>query len=93
MLRISPTPGTSSRRPIGVEASAADWWRIPSSGRPALGFDAIQFNLVFESNPARTMYEALGWTEVGRVPHAVEGEDAIVYWRSLASPPPPGRSG
>jgi GNAT superfamily N-acetyltransferase len=54
------------------------------------GFDAIQFNLVFETNPARSLYERLGWSEVGRVPGAVrraEGavvpEDAIIYWRSL----------
>ncbi|MGH9917718.1 MAG: GNAT family N-acetyltransferase [Nitrososphaerales archaeon] len=50
---------------------------------PALGFDAVQFNLVFESNPARAMYESLGWREIGRVPRAVEGEDAIVYWRAV----------
>jgi len=48
-----------------------------------LGFDAMQFNLVFESNPARGMYRALGFVEIGRVPRAVDGEDAVVYWRSL----------
>ena len=48
-----------------------------------LGFDAMQFNLVFESNPARTMYTKLGFEEVGRIPRAVDGEDAIIYWRSL----------
>ena len=48
-----------------------------------LGFDAMQFNLVFESNPARGMYEKLGFEEVGRIPDAVEGEDALIYWRSL----------
>jgi ribosomal protein S18 acetylase RimI-like enzyme len=48
-----------------------------------LGFDAMQFNLVFESNPARDMYHRLGFTEVGRIPQAVEGEDALIYWRSL----------
>ena len=48
-----------------------------------LGFDAMQFNLVFESNPARPMYERLGFRVVGRIPAAVDGEDAIVYWRSL----------
>ncbi len=48
-----------------------------------LGFDAMMFNLVFESNSARTMYRQLGFDEVGRVPHAVEGEDAVIYWRSL----------
>jgi ribosomal protein S18 acetylase RimI-like enzyme len=48
-----------------------------------LGFDAMVFNLVFESNPARAMYQRLGFKEVGRIPRAVEGEDAFVYWRSL----------
>ena len=48
-----------------------------------LGFDALQFNLVFESNPARRLYERLGFEAVGRIPQAVDGEDAIVYWRRL----------
>jgi GNAT superfamily N-acetyltransferase len=48
-----------------------------------LGFDAMQFNLVFASNPARQMYRQLGFAEVGRIPAAVEGEDAVIYWRSL----------
>lgn len=48
-----------------------------------LGFDAMQFNLVFESNPARRLYESLGFVATGRVPRAVEGEDAVIYWRSL----------
>jgi GNAT superfamily N-acetyltransferase len=48
-----------------------------------LGFDAMQFNLVFASNPARSMYRSLGFLEVGRIPAAVDGEDAVVYWRSL----------
>jgi GNAT superfamily N-acetyltransferase len=48
-----------------------------------LGFDALQFNLVFESNPARRLYEELGFEVVGRVPRAVEGEDALIYWRAL----------
>jgi len=50
---------------------------------PAYGFDAIQFNLVFESNPARRLYEELGWLEIGRVPRAVDGEDALIYWRAV----------
>jgi hypothetical protein len=29
------------------------------------------------------MYESLGFTVVGRVPSAVDGEDALVYWRQL----------
>ena len=48
-----------------------------------LGFDAMMFNLVFESNPARAMYRQLGFDEVGRIPAAVDGEDAVIYWRSL----------
>jgi GNAT superfamily N-acetyltransferase len=48
-----------------------------------LGFDAMQFNLVFESNQARSLYDRLGFKEVGRIPDAVEGEDALIYWRSL----------
>jgi GNAT superfamily N-acetyltransferase len=48
-----------------------------------LGFDALQFNLVFASNPARRLYERMGFQAVGRVPEAVDGEDAIVYWRRL----------
>jgi ribosomal protein S18 acetylase RimI-like enzyme len=48
-----------------------------------LGFDAMQFNLVFESNPARRLYERLGFQAVGRIPEAIDGEDAIVYWRRL----------
>jgi GNAT superfamily N-acetyltransferase len=47
------------------------------------GFDAMQFNLVFESNPARELYRRLGFQEVGRIPAAVDGEDAVIYWRSL----------
>jgi GNAT superfamily N-acetyltransferase len=50
---------------------------------PTVGFDAIQFNLVFESNPARRLYEELGWEQVGRIPDAVEGEAAIIYWRRV----------
>jgi GNAT superfamily N-acetyltransferase len=50
---------------------------------PAAGFDAIQFNLVFESNPARALYEELGWREVGRLPRGVDGEPALIYWRDV----------
>jgi GNAT superfamily N-acetyltransferase len=53
-------------------------WRAP-----LVGFDAIQFNLVFASNPARSLYEELGWVEIGRLPDAVGGEEAIIYWRKV----------
>ncbi|MGH9225197.1 MAG: GNAT family N-acetyltransferase [Acidimicrobiales bacterium] len=48
-----------------------------------LGFDALQFNLVFASNPARRLYERLGFSVIGRIPEAVDGEDAVIYWRRL----------
>ena len=41
------------------------------------------FNLVFASNPARDLYRRLGFAEVGRIPRAVDEEDAVIYWRSL----------
>ena len=50
---------------------------------PLFGFDAVQFNLVFVSNPARALYEDLGWAEIGRIPDAVGGEEAIIYWRRV----------
>ena len=50
---------------------------------PLLGFDAIQFNLVFAANPARRLYERLGWREIGRVPDAIPNEDAIIYYRKV----------
>lgn len=61
---------------------------------PAAGFDAVQFNFVFESNPARAMYEQLGWREIGRVPDAVPGpgggrQAAIIYWRAVGTAAPP----
>lgn len=47
------------------------------------GYSAVMFNLVFESNPARALYEELGWREIGRIPRAVDGEPAIIYWRDV----------
>lgn len=52
----------------------------------ALGFDAMQYNLVFVSNPARRLYEELGFEATGRVPDAVDGEEALVYHRRLTPP-------
>jgi GNAT superfamily N-acetyltransferase len=48
-----------------------------------LGFDALQFNFVFESNPARRLYERLGFVSVGRVPDVIDGEAVHIYWRRL----------
>jgi ribosomal protein S18 acetylase RimI-like enzyme len=49
----------------------------------AHGFDAMQFNFVFETNPARRLYERLGFTDVGRVPAVIDGEAVHIYWRAL----------
>jgi ribosomal protein S18 acetylase RimI-like enzyme len=49
----------------------------------ALRFDALQFNFVFESNPARRLYDRLGFTTVGRVPDVIDGEAVYIYWRAL----------
>lgn len=48
-----------------------------------LGFDALQFNFVFESNPARRLYDRLGFEVVGRVPDVIDGEAVVIYWRKL----------
>lgn len=70
---------------------------ITRAGR--LGFAALQFNLVFASNPARRLYESLGFSVVGRIPGGVApapgvpGEDALVYWRATTPGPAPGAPG
>lgn len=46
-------------------------------------FAASWVDLVFESNPARSLYEHLGWREIGRVPRAVGDESAVIYWRDV----------
>jgi GNAT superfamily N-acetyltransferase len=66
-------------RGIGRALVEDSLWRAP-----LLGFDAMQFNLVFAGNPARSLYEELGWREIGRLPAAVDGEDAIIYWRAVS---------
>ena len=49
-----------------------------------LGFRAMMFNLVFEHNPARRLWEAAGFEVIGRIPGAIDGEqDALIYWREL----------
>jgi len=49
----------------------------------ALGFSAMMFNLVLESNPSRHLYEAAGFTVVGRIPQARGNEPGLIYWRHL----------
>jgi GNAT superfamily N-acetyltransferase len=49
-----------------------------------LGFRAMMFNLVFERNPARRLWEAAGFEVIGRIPGAIDREqDALIYWREL----------
>jgi L-amino acid N-acyltransferase YncA len=48
-----------------------------------LGFSAMMFNLVLESNPSRRLYEAAGFTVVGQIPEAREKEPGLIYWRHL----------
>jgi GNAT superfamily N-acetyltransferase len=47
------------------------------------GFDAMLFTLVLERNPSRRLWVSLGFAEIGRIPNAVDGESASIYWRSL----------
>jgi len=39
-----------------------------------LGYTAMMFNLVFETNPSRRLYESVGFQAVGRIPDARHGE-------------------
>ena len=42
------------------------------------------FNLVFEQNPARQLWEAEGFEVIGRIPRAIDAEqDALIYYREL----------
>lgn len=47
------------------------------------GFDAMLYQLVIASNPSRRLWERLGFLNVGHIPEAVDGEEALLYWRSL----------
>ena len=76
---LAPYRGTGTGRAL-VEHSLVEARR--------LGFDAVMFNLVFESNPARDMYKRLGFEEIGRIPDAVDGEAAVLYHRSLSDVDP-----
>jgi GNAT superfamily N-acetyltransferase len=48
-----------------------------------LGYLAMMFNLVFETNPSRRIYESHGFEVIGRVPEARGKEAALIYWRRL----------
>jgi GNAT superfamily N-acetyltransferase len=73
--------GAARGRGIGRELLRDTVWRAP-----LLGFRAVQFNLVFASNPARALYEEMGWREIGRIPDAVDHEEAVIYWRRVPGP-------
>ena len=47
------------------------------------GFDAMLFNLVREHNPSRKLWERVGFQQIGRIPDAILGEGALIYWRRL----------
>jgi GNAT superfamily N-acetyltransferase len=48
-----------------------------------LGYLAMMFNLVFETNPSRRIYESHGFEIIGRVPEARGAKPAFIYWRRL----------
>lgn len=48
-----------------------------------MGYSAMMFNLVFETNPSRQLYESVGFTIIGRIPNARRDEAAFIYWRQL----------
>jgi L-amino acid N-acyltransferase YncA len=52
-----------------------------------LGYTAMMFNLVLETNPSRALYESLGFAVIGRIPEAKQEESGIIYWRSLVDIP------
>ncbi|BAY32468.1 GCN5-related N-acetyltransferase [Nostoc carneum NIES-2107] len=55
----------------------------------SLGYEAVMFNLVFETNiPSITLWQTLGFEIIGRIPQAVklaDGEvvDALMMYRAL----------
>ena len=83
--RRSPTPLSGARcqrarRRQGAARPLADEAR-------KLDYAAMMFNLVFERNPARRLWEVAGFREIGRVPRAIDVEqDALIYFASLGDP-------
>jgi L-amino acid N-acyltransferase YncA len=57
------------------------------------GFDAMMFNLVLEHNPSRALWHSLGFRQIGRIPDAVDGQAALMYWRALTPAPRPATPG
>ncbi|MCC5601473.1 GNAT family N-acetyltransferase [Nostoc favosum] len=54
-----------------------------------LGYEAVMFNLVFETNiPSITLWQSLGFEIIGRIPRAAKLEndqmaDALMFYRTL----------
>ncbi len=48
-----------------------------------LGYRAMIFNLVMADNPLRHLYEAAGFTVIGRIPNVHGDEPGLIYWREL----------
>jgi GNAT superfamily N-acetyltransferase len=48
-----------------------------------LGYRSMMFNLVFERNPSRRLWQRFGFEVIGRIPDAVNSEAALIYWRRL----------
>ena len=68
-------------------------WRGTRGGRgpgralvrrgPGLGFDAMQFNFVFDVEPGPSALRAAGVRAGGSVPEVIDGEAVCIYWRRL----------
>ena len=62
---LTPRPDSRGRRGRPPPSTAAGVARLPADVWPARGsrvdFVTVMFSLLFEANPARRMYEELGW--------------------------------
>lgn len=50
-----------------------------------VGYRAMMFNLVMETNPSRQLYESAGFEVIGAIPDVHGTERALIYWRRLKS--------
>lgn len=79
----SPMRGKGLGRWMGETMLAIAGWR---------GYTAVIFNLVFETNkPSIALWRSLGFTTIGRIPHAAKMPDghfvdAYILYRSLLGP-------
>ena len=75
LLRAGPVPGHRRR--------AGPWWSTRCARHAASASTPCSSTSSSSPTPPARMYRELGFDEVGRVPDAVDGEDAVIYWRSL----------